>query len=102
MPFPLRCYGCGDPDDMCQCVSRWNLDGDQRVAPKHRDWMARQLVAMTAGSDYVDNVRIARTGDRDAEIEYARRLGKGCCGFVDSYVRHPDGTTYAVGYNHGH
>jgi hypothetical protein len=64
--------------------------------------MINQVIAMTAGYEYVDNVRIAHVGDRDAEAQYARRFNKGCCGFVDTYVKHHDGTTYAVGFNHGH
>jgi len=97
---PLRCYGCGEPDGNCNCAE--GLCSDDDVRPEHQKWLSAQIVKLMFGAECVDNIRVARVGDRDAEAQYAKQLEKGCCGYVDEYVKHPDGTAYMVGFNYGH
>jgi len=93
-----RCYGCGEFDSACRCKTKYDLP----VLPEHKEWMSKTVVQETRDSEYVNNIRVARVGDVDAETAYAEKKEKGCCGFVDIVVKHKDGTLYMLGYNYGH
>ena len=70
--------------------------------------MAKKFCRWDRTLDYCDNFRFAEVGNAEEEAEYHRRLGGGCCGFMDEeFSWYPDGfpeniATYMIGCNYGH
>ena len=96
-----RCYGCGEPDESCRCTGAISITLPG-LSDQHRRWLARRMAVDSADDEYASNFRIARVGNPEDEQAYAAKKEHGCCGSTDSFVKHPDGTVFAVGWNYGH
>lgn len=52
--------------------------------------------------EYMDNYRVARVDDGDAQRRYEEARDSGCCGSHDVDLTGPDGHVYSLGFNYGH
>ncbi len=96
--YPDRCHGCGEVVAACTCRT---IEG---VLPKHSRWVNAEFdkILEDYTSDNADNFRAARTTDAQAVMIYNEKKDRGCCGSMDTEVKHPDGTVYMLGFNYGH
>lgn len=52
--------------------------------------------------EYMDNLRIARIGDKAQEAAYFDARDQGCCGSVDTIKMCSSARQYRIGCNYGH
>ena len=65
--------------------------------------VAAMMVVAEEDYEYVDNVRVARVGDKAEEEAYEDQKQHGCCGYYDDEVGpSPGGHQYRWGFNYGH
>lgn len=53
------------------------------------------------GYDYIDNYRVAISGNQEQETRYKEIKSNGCCGFYDNKIM-IEGIEFLIGWNYGH